>query len=90
MPLFTPMCGARRSRRSALSAKFSRLSYRYGKSREIKSRSHFCPGDVAEASLVRQWLYLAPEFSFDKMSAEPIVAHLEPVQVGHDGMERRV
>jgi hypothetical protein len=40
--------------------------------------------------MVRQWLCLAPEFSFDKMNAEPMAVHLELVQVGHDGMGRRV
>lgn len=86
-PLFTLICGARRS---ASSAKSSRLSYRHDKSRKFKSRSHRCPGDVAGASMVRRWRCLAPEFSFDKMTAEPMAVHHELVQVGHVGMERRV
>ncbi len=86
-PLFTLICGARRS---ASSAKSSRLSYRHDKSRKFKSRSHRCLGDVAEASMVRRWHCLAPEFSFDEMTAEPMAAHLELVQVRHDGMGRRV
>ncbi len=89
-PLFTLICGARRSSRSASSAKSSRLSYRHDKSREFKSRSHRCLGDVAGASMVHRWRCLAPEFSFDKMTAEPMAAHHELVQVGHIGMERRV
>ena len=89
-PLFTLIYGTRRSRRSASSARSSGSSYRYDKLRELKSRSHRCLGDVAEASTVRQWLCPAPEFSFDMMNAEPTAAHLELVQVGHDGMERRV
>ncbi len=86
-PLFTLICGARRS---ASSAKSSRSSYRYDKSRKFESRSHRCLGNVAGATMVRRWRCLAPEFSFDKMNAEPMAAHLELVQVGHDGMERRV
>jgi hypothetical protein len=89
-PLFTLVYGARRSSRSASSAKFSRLRYRDDKLCEFKSRSHRRLGDVAETSLVRQWLCLASEISFDKMSAEPMAVHLELVQVGHDGMERRI
>jgi hypothetical protein len=89
-PLFTLIHGAHRSRRSASSAKSSGPSYRHDKSREIKSRSHRCLCDVAEASLVRQWLCLAPRFSFDKVNAEPMAVHLELVQAGHDGMEQRV
>ena len=89
-PLFALICGARRSRRSASSAKPSRSSYCQDKLRELKSRSHRRLGDVAEASLVRQWLCLAPEFSFDKMNAEPMAAPLELVRAGHDGMERQV
>jgi len=38
---------------------------------------------------VRHWLCLAPDFSFDKVIAEPMAVHLELVQAGHDGMERR-
>ncbi len=89
-PLLTPIRGARRSSRSASSAKSSRLSYRHDKSRDFKSRSHRCLGDVAGASMVRRWRRLAPEFSFDKMTAEPMAVHHELVQVGHVGMERRV
>jgi len=40
--------------------------------------------------MVRQWLFLAPEFSFDKMNAEPMAAHPWLVQVGHGGMKRRI
>ncbi len=89
-PLFTLIDWARRSSRSASSARSSRSSYRNDKLCEFKSRSHRRLGDVAEASLVRQWLCLAPEFSFDKMNAEPMAAPLELVQAGHDGMERQV
>lgn len=89
-PLVALICGARRSNRSASAAKPSRSSYRSDKLRELKSRSHRCLGDAAEPSMVRRWRCLAPEFSFDKINAEPSAAHLELVQVGRDGMERRV
>ena len=32
----------------------------------------------------------APEFSFGNMNAEPMVAHLELVQMGREAVERRV
>ncbi len=89
-PFFALIGGARRSSRSASSAESSGSSYRHDKSRELQSRSHRCLGDVAGASMVRRWRCLAPEFSFDKMNAEPMAAHHELVQVGHDGMERWV
>ncbi len=89
-PLFTPIRGARRSSRSASSAKSSGSSYRHDKSRELKSRSHRCLGDVADASMVRRWRCLAPDFGFGKVNAEPKAVDLDLVQVGHDGMERRV
>ena len=89
-PLFALICGARRSRRSASSAKPSRSSYCQDKLRELKSRSHRRLGDVAEVSMVRQWLCLAPEFSFDRMNAEPTAAHPGLIQAGRDGMERWV
>ena len=40
--------------------------------------------------MVRRWRCLAPEFSFDKMTAEPMAVHHELVQVGRVGIERRV
>ncbi len=89
-PLFTLIDRARRSSRSASSAKSSRSGYRYDKSHEFRSRSHRRPGDVAEAGRVRQWLCPAPEFSLNKINAEPMAAHLEFARMGHDGMERRV
>ena len=89
-PLFTLIYGIRRSSRSASSAKSSRSGYRYDKLRAFKLRSHRCLGDLAEASRVRQWLCPAPEFSFNKMNAEPMAAHPGLVQAGRDGMERRL
>jgi hypothetical protein len=86
-PLFTLI---RRARRLASLSKSSGSSYRHDKSHELKSRSHRCPGDAAEAGMVRQWLCPAPEFGFDKVNAEPMAVDLDLVQVGHDGMERRV
>ena len=89
-PLFALICGARRSRRSASSAKPSRSSYCQDKLRELKSRSHRRLGDVAEVSMVRQWLCLATEISFDRMNAEPTAAHPGLIQAGRDGMEQWV
>ena len=85
-PLFTLCDRARRSSRSASSAKPSKSSYCHDKLCEFESRSHRCLGDAAEVTMVRQWLCLAPEFSFDKINAEPMAAHPELVQAGRDGM----
>jgi len=46
------------------------LFYRYDESSEFESRSHRCLGDVANVSMVRQWLWLATEISFDKMNVD--------------------
>jgi len=40
--------------------------------------------------MVRQWLWLATEISFDKMNVEPMAARLELVQLGYNGKEWRV
>jgi len=66
------------------------LFYRYDESSEFKSRAHRCLGDVAKVSMVRQWLCLATEISFDKMNVEPMAARLELVQLGYNGKEWRV